>query len=299
MLFAGGCGQESTKLKVGMLPIADNLPFWVAEQKGYFKEEGIEVELIAFPSALERDSAFTAKQIDAGIGDLIAVATMNNAGTKVKSVAVAQGISPGENRFAILAAPNSDIKSVEQLKNVPIAMSLNTINEYITDRMLTEKGLSQEDIKKIAVPKLPVRFDALMGGTVMAATLPDPMATLAEIGGAHLIADNSKNTLAQTVVIVRQETLDKNDIDIEKLMKAYSRAVSDIQRNPDQFNDILMEEAKIPKNLLSSGNQLRFIYSAPELPKEEDVDAVIEWMLEHDLLKNKLTYGDMVYGKVL
>ncbi|RYD01854.1 hypothetical protein N752_28005 [Desulforamulus aquiferis] len=282
-----------------MLPIADNLPFWVAEQKGYFKEEGIEVELIAFPSALERDSAFTAKQIDAGIGDLIAVATMNNAGTKVKSVAVAQGISPGENRFAILAAPNSDIKSVEQLKNVPIAMSLNTINEYITDRMLTEKGLSQEDIKKIAVPKLPVRFDALMGGTVMAATLPDPMATLAEIGGAHLIADNSKNTLAQTVVIVRQETLDKNDIDIEKLMKAYSRAVSDIQRNPDQFNDILMEEAKIPKNLLSSGNQLRFIYSAPELPKEEDVDAVIEWMLEHDLLKNKLTYGDMVYGKVL
>jgi NitT/TauT family transport system substrate-binding protein len=106
-LVLGGCGgSEPAKIRLGMLPIADNLPFWVAEQKGYFKDAGLNVELIDFPSALERDSAFVARQIDVGVGDLLAVAVMNNSGTGVKAVAIAQGIKPGENRFAVLSHPN-------------------------------------------------------------------------------------------------------------------------------------------------------------------------------------------------
>lgn len=300
LIISAGCGRETANMKLGMMPIADNLPFWVAEQQGYFKDEGIEVEFIAFPSALERDSAFAAGQIDAAIGDMLAVASMNNSGTKVKSVAVAQGVNPGENRFAILSAPNSKITSAEQLKNIPIAMSLNSINEYITDRMLTAQGLKPEEIKKTAIPKLPVRFEALMGGTVQAATLPDPMATLAEMGGAHVIADNSRETLAITVVIVRQETLDTNLENVRKLMNAYKRAVADIQSDPGQFNAILMGKASIPKDVMNNReSRLKFYYSMPEIPKPEDVTPVIDWMSGHKLLEDKITYEDLVDGRVL
>lgn len=300
-LVLGGCGgSEPAKIKLGMLPIADNLPFWVAEQKGYFKDAGLNVELIDFPSALERDSAFVAKQIDAGVGDLLAVAAMNNSGTGVKAVAIAQGIKPGENRFAVLSSPKSGITTVEQLKNQPIAMSLNSINEYITDRLLTGGGLKTEEIKKTAIPKLPVRMEALMKGTVKAATLPDPMATLAEMGGAHLIVDNSKNTVAQTVVIVRQETLDGNLPAVKKLMEAYARAVSDIQADAGKYNDILIQKARVPKDLLTGGeNSLKFHFSQPELPTEGDAEMVVQWMTQHNLLKSKPSYRDLVNGRVL
>ena len=300
-LVLGGCGgSEPAKIKLGMLPIADNLPFWVAEQKGYFKDAGLNVELIDFPSALERDSAFVAKQIDAGVGDLLAVAAMNNSGTGVKAVAIAQGIKPGENRFAVLSSPKSGITTVEQLKNQPIAMSLNSINEYITDRLLTGGGLKTEEIKKTAIPKLPVRMEALMKGTVKAATLPDPMATLAEMGGAHLIVDNSQNTVAQTVVIVRQETLDSNLSAVKKLMEAYTRAVSDIQADAGKYNDILIQKARVPKDLLTGReSSLKFHFSQPELPTEGDADMVVQWMTQHNLLKSKPSYRDLVNGRVL
>jgi NitT/TauT family transport system substrate-binding protein len=300
-LLLGGCGGgEPAKIKLGMLPIADNLPFWVAEQKGYFKEAGLDVELIDFPSALERDSAFVAKQIDAGVGDLLAVAAMNNSGTGVKAVAIAQGTEPGENRFAVLSSPGSGITTAEQIKNQPIAMSLNSINEYITDRLLTGEGLKPEEIKKTAIPKLPVRMEALMKGTVKAATLPDPMATLAEMGGAHLIVDNSKNTVAQTVVIVRQETLDSNLPGIKKLMEAYARAVKDIQADTGGYNNILIQKARVPEDLLTGGeSSLKFHFSQPELPDEGDADLVVQWMTQHNLLKSHFSYRDLVDRRVL
>lgn len=303
VLFTGGCAgkeQAPLKIKLGMLPIADNLPFWVAEEKGYFKEAGLDVELVPFPSALERDSAFAAKQIDGAVGDLLAVAAMQNSGTKVKAVAVAQGITPGENRFGILSAPNSGIKKVVQLKNVPIAMSLNTINEFITDGLLLSAGFNQDEIKKTAIPKLPVRLDALLNGTVKAAVLPDPFATLAEQRGANLVLDNTKNTVSPTVLMVRQEALDKNLAGIKKLMQAYTKAVSDIQSKPEQFDNILVEKARVPKQLLDNKeNKLKFHFSQPVLPAAQDVEKVVKWMVDHKLLKSNLSYQDLVDARVL
>lgn len=301
LLVLGGCGGDKpAPVKLGMMPITDNLPFWVAQEKGYFKDEGLEVELISFPSALERDSAFSAGRIDAAIGDMLAVAAMNNAGTEVRAVSVGQGAAPGENRFAILSAPGSGITAPKQLKNVPIALSLNTINEYITDRLLMAEGLKPEEIKTNSMPKLPIRLEALLNGQVQAATLPDPFATLAEIKGANLVVDNAKNTVAQTVVIVRKETLDRNLESIQKLMRAYARAVEDLQTDPLQYDKILAENARVPKDVLTGGeHKLRLHFSPPQLPDKEGVAVTIEWMKDHNLLQKDLGYGDLVDGRVL
>lgn len=307
LFILGGCGgdkqpaeQALPTLKVGMMPITDNLPFWLAEENGYFAEEGIEVELIGFPSALERDSAFTAGQIDAGIGDMLAVAAMNNAGTEVRAVSVGQGATPGENRFAILAAPDSGITSPEQLKNVPIAMSLNTINEYLTDRLLQTQGLQSGEIVKNSIPKLPLRLEALLNGSVKAATLPDPFATLAEIKGANLVVDNMENTVAQTVVIARKATLDQNLAGMQKLMRAYARAVEDLQTDPLQYDKLIVEKARVPGEVLASSvRPLALHFTAPVLPDEAGVNEVIQWMNEHQLLDKELGYGDLVDDRVL
>ena len=312
-VLAAGCGQktgqsgpsgqmraEQSRIRLGMLPIIDNLPFWVAQEKGYFQAEGLAVELIPFPSAVERDSAFAGRKIDGAVGDLLAVAALNDAGVPLKAVSIALGAKPGESRFAVLSTPDSNIRKPEQLKNVEIAMSLNSIIEYATDRLLQHQGLKPDEIKKVSIPKMPVRLESLLQGKVKAATLPDPLATLAVIKGAHIVADTLNDNVAQTVIIIHQELLDQNLPAVKKLIKAYGRAVADIQADPAGFNKILAEQAKVPEEVLAGKeHRLPVHFSAPQLPAEKDVQDVLAWMKERNLLKKPLNYGDLVDGRAI
>ncbi|MGQ9823895.1 MAG: ABC transporter substrate-binding protein [Desulfotomaculales bacterium] len=306
---AGGCGHGpdegrsgpgQVKIRLGMLPIIDNLPFWVAQEKGYFQDAGLDVELIPFPSAVERDSALTAGKIDGGVGDLLAVAALRNAGTQVKAVSLAMGARPGESRFAVLSSPDSGIRTVEQLKNVEIAVSLNSIIEYATDKLLQHQGLKAGEIKKVSIPKMPVRLEALLTGKVKAATLPDPLATLAVIRGAHIIADTMNDNVAQTVIIINEDLLAKNLPAAKKLMNAYARAVGDIRANPAAFAGTLAQKANVPEEVLTNKeHRLPVNFSAPRLPSRQDVQEVVDWLKARNLIEKPLQYEEMVDGRVI
>jgi len=304
---AGGCGQEKgksgseqVKIRLGMLPIIDNLPFWVAQEKGYFQVAGLDVELISFPSAVERDSALTAGKIDGGVGDLLAVAALRNAGTPVKAVSLAMGAQPGESRFAVLSSPDSGIRTAEQLKNVEIAVSLNSIIEYATDKLLQHQGLKVGEIKKVSIPKMPVRLEALLTGKVKAATLPDPLATLAVIRGAHIIADTMNDNVTQTVIIISEDLLAKNLPAAKKLMNAYARAVDDIRANPTAFAGTLAQKANVPEEVLTNKeHRLPVNFSAPRLPSRQDVQEVVDWLRARNLIEKPLKYEELVDGRVI
>lgn len=304
-----GCGggttddasEQSRTIKLGMLPIADNLPFWVAEERGYFSDEGVEVELVDFPSALERDSALTAKAIDGALGDIIAVAQLHDGGTPLTIVSLGQGVAAAEGRFAILAAPDSDITELEQLKGVEIATSANSIMEYLIDTLLTDAGFAENEIAKILIPKIPVRLDSLLSGTIEAAILPDPLAALAEIRGARLILEDTKtDNVSQTVIYFREDVLRENTDEVRAVMRAYARAVEDIMDDPEAFSDILAEKARVPVEVLESTDHgMEIIFSPPAVPTEEMINPVLEWMYARDLLGSRVTYADLVDEQVL
>ena len=84
-----------------------------------------------------------------------------------------------EGPFYILGSPKDGPGTLDALKGVPIGISSNTIIQYVTDRMLQSKGFGPGDIKTVEVKKIPLRFQMLMTGQIGAATLPDPLATLA------------------------------------------------------------------------------------------------------------------------
>ncbi|HPU35207.1 MAG TPA: ABC transporter substrate-binding protein, partial [Bacillota bacterium] len=196
-----------------------------------------------------------------------------------------------EGRFAILASPGSDIKTPEQLKNVPVAISTNSIIEYVTDNLLLEQGLKPEEIKKEAIPKIPVRYDLLMKDKIEAACLPDPLAVLAESGGAKKIIDDTSSNLSQTVIYFRNDYLDKNSGNVTKLLKAYARAAAEINQNPENYWSLLVEKASVPQEALGVFRMDH--YPAPRLPEKEQVERVVQWMLEKNLLKQNFTYEDL------
>lgn len=55
-----GTGEEKIAMKVAAMPDEATLPYYVAEREGIFAEHGLDVEVVPFQSALERDSALIA-----------------------------------------------------------------------------------------------------------------------------------------------------------------------------------------------------------------------------------------------
>ena len=67
---------EKPDVRFGTLPVLQALPLHVAQEKGFFDEAGIKVELIPFNTAAEKDIALTTKNIDGYFGDLLATSAV-------------------------------------------------------------------------------------------------------------------------------------------------------------------------------------------------------------------------------
>jgi NitT/TauT family transport system substrate-binding protein len=210
-LALAGCvpmQPEDTKLKVALIPVLDVLPVFVAQQNGYFAEQGIEVEAIPVKSAQERDVLLQTGQTDGVLTDLQSTALLNKDGAKVKAVYTSRRPYPDAPMFRILAGPATDLSVPADLKGVPIGISQNTVIEYLTDRILEAEGVSPEDVAVLEVSAIPVRFEQLMNGNIQAATLPDPLASAAIAAGAKLIADDSQYPeVVQSVLTFRTDAL--------------------------------------------------------------------------------------------
>ncbi len=293
-----GCGQpaapvkETPALKVGVLPIVDALPMYVAEQEGYFKEQNVQVELVLFPSALERDSAFVAGQIDGELNDLISTGLLNKEGEKAKIVRLAYKGNESMAMMVVLASPSSKIASARELKGVPIGISTNSVIEYATDRLLQSAGLAPSEIAKTEVTKIPVRAEMLAKGQLQAATLPEPLASLAEQQGARRVIDDSKSGTGQSAITFRQETVAKSSEAIRRFLAAYEKGVSAINGSPNRFRDLLVDKGKVPDSLKSTFNVPQF--AKAQLPTRADIEDVVKWMVERKLLGQPIPYEKMV-----
>ncbi len=292
MILTAGCAKiKDDKLKIGLLPIVDSLPFYVAAEKGYFQAEGVNVELVRFESAMERDSAVQAGQIEGALGDILAVAALNNSGTPTQMVSLGLGETGKEGRFAILSAPESGITSPEQLRNIPVAISTNSIIEYVTDNLLAEYGLKPEEIKKEAIAKIPVRFNMLLENKIKAACLPDPLAAMAESKGAVLVVDDTASNLSQSVIFFQKDYLERNGRTVTKFLKAYARAAEDINENPAGYRSLLVEKAGVPREALDVFTMDH--YPAPRAPERKHVESVVQWMMDKGLLKVQFSYENL------
>lgn len=281
------------KIKLGLLPIIDSLPFFVAQDKGYFKEAGLDVELVPTASAAERDQAFIAGAIDGGVSDSVGAAMLINGGGDAKVVSLSLGATPEEGRFALLVSPKSKITKPEQLRGVAIGISSNSVIEYVTEQMLQAHGLTPEDIKYSEVAKIPVRMQMLAGGQLEAATLPDPLASLAEKQGAMVLLDDTTGpNLTQSVIIIRGKLIRENSDAVKKLLAAYAKAVADINKDPVSFRPFMVEKKLLPEPLKDSYRMST--YPLPQLPRESDFTRVLDWLKAKKLIKSELTYDQMV-----
>ncbi|MEN3005397.1 ABC transporter substrate-binding protein [Dehalobacterium formicoaceticum] len=300
LTLLAGCGQEKAKeegtgpkpIKIAVLPVEDTMPMLVAKEKGYFAEEQLQVELVNFQSPVEQSNGMQSGEMDGMQTDMIVAALLKDSGLDLKITSITLGVTPQEGRFAILASPQSNINSLEDLKGKNIGISYNSIIEYVTDGLLTAGGIDPAEVKKTAIPKIPVRMEMLFSNQIDAIVVPDPLVSFAEHQGAKVIAQDTEKNLSQNVLFFTQKTIEENRDGVEAFYRAYRKAVDDLNDHPEDFRTLLVENINIPEPI-ADAYQLQH-YPQPQVPGETDVQNILDWMNKKALLKNDLKYQDLV-----
>jgi len=280
------------KLGFGILPVVDVLPLLAGQEKGLFEKEGIDLELISFQSALERDAALQAGRLDGYFGDILNTVLLVQSGEQLKIIATAFHTHPQCRMFGIAVAPGSGITDPAGIKGKDVAISSATVIEYLLDQLLATRNMSPRDVTKLEIKKIPIRLQMLLSGQVAAALLPEPLLTLAETHGASIVLDDRKLNMALTVLAVNLKNRPTISALIPKFLKAYNAAVDLINENPLLFKELLIAKTQFPM-AVKDKYQIP-VFPARALPAETDVQAVQEWLLKNSLIKTRIPYADMV-----
>ncbi len=284
---------DNVTVRLVLLPILEAMPFYVAKEAGLFEKAGVRVEFVPAASAAERDQVMAAAQADGMVNDLLATALFNRQGVQVQVVRFAQVATANQPNFRLVASPQSGIKSVKDLAGVEIGISQASIIEYITYRMLTGEGLKPDQIKTLAVPKIPDRMALLQSGQLKAATLPEPFSTLAVSQGAVVLVDDARYSADGTSVITfRKKFLDEHPTAVKNLLTALSQAVEAIQKDPQSWRKIFEQYKLVPANLTATYPVPAF--PAPSIPSQKQWDDVVDWAVGRALLDKKLSYAESV-----
>jgi NitT/TauT family transport system substrate-binding protein len=300
--LASGCTSkfavDKISVRIAMLPILDTIPLYLAQDAGYFAAEGVSVEFIPVGSAAERDQVMAAGRADGMINDLVSVVLYNRQGITVQVVRFMRIASQNVPLYRVVASPKAGIKTVADLAGVPIGISQGSIIDYVTDRLLQFGGLAPDQIKTIAVPKIPERMALLSSGELKAATLPEPFATLAIQNGAVVIADDTAHPeLGNSVISFRKTFLDQHPTAVQGFLRAVEKAIQDINASPEKGRPILSKYNLVPTDLAASYPVPAFPVSS--LPTQAQFDAVAQWAMQKRLVDQIVPYSGSVVNNFL
>lgn len=285
-------------LKIAVLPIIDTLPIYVAEAEGLFAKHGVTVELIPVASAPERDQLLAAGQADGTINETLAVMLFNKDAIQMQAVRYALRPEQGYGHFFILASGKSGITNSQGLKGIEIGVSQGTVIEYVTERLLQAEGLTADEIKTIAVPKIPDRMALLGSGELAAGVLPDPLASLAMSQGAVNVLDDSKHPeYGFSIYSFRKDVIDKNPAAVRAFLTAIDEAVALINSQPAAYTSLLSDKGLVPPPLLETFKVPPF--PAGAVPTEEEWNDALAWMQDKGILAVDVSYADSVNSALL
>jgi NitT/TauT family transport system substrate-binding protein len=225
-------GADPVTIRVGVLNVGTDAPFLIADKKGYFKEEGINVVFSTFASAGLMVVPLSSGQLDVG-GGAPAVGIYNAAvhNIDVKVVADRASDAPGYGFDPLLVRTelikSGRFKTPKDLKGMTIAGnqpgSVSTVALY---ELLKKYGLKWDDVKVVNLD-YPNHVAALQNGKVDASITTEPQASEAVgLGGVtRVMGDDAWYPNQEISVMIYSGAFIREHRDLaRKFMRAYLKA---------------------------------------------------------------------------
>ncbi len=195
-LSPGGCRRAKEKVvRIGYLPLVMSLPTFVAAEKGFFAQEGLEVELVRFQSGTTVVDALVAGRIDANCGSAITghwFAEQNVPG-RYKIFLVYGTDSLVDNTFVVVVKKDSPLKDLKDLKGKKVAHFPGATNLSLAKAIIRTQ-MDPEGVIFTEVPP-PNLVPALAAGQIDAFFTPEPFGMMAVSKGVGRYLKRSPCTL--------------------------------------------------------------------------------------------------------
>jgi ABC-type nitrate/sulfonate/bicarbonate transport system substrate-binding protein len=290
-----------TKMKIGVVGITADAPLYIAQDMGYYKEQGLEADFVNFQTAGDSIPALGSGQIDAGSGAMSAA--LFNAiarGIEVKIVAD-KGQHSGSpiNGFTsalVVAVPKGDLpkyKTYADVKGKTIAITgQGSGQEPMWDKALSTVGLSNKDVnfKTLGFPDMAA---ALSGHQIDLAGVIEPFVAQGETKGLLDVWKKSEELYEgqQGGITMFGPNITKDIGD--RFMTAYVKGLRDYyeafglkKKNTARMVEILAKNTNIKDVALY--DKMGWDYFNPDgYVNSKAVAYDLDWYASHDYVKQK------------
>lgn len=326
-LAAGAClwsvdrrALAQRPLRLSLPPLQDVLPLGFAHNEGMFEAAGLAVELVGVSSYRERSSALLSNNLDGVVSD---VSTLlfgrGNAEADIVITSTAFEVVDNTRQVALLASGFFNVSDLETLlKRIndraanKITVSRRTDFELITDELLTSLGITVDpELYYADTDDLINAATLLVGGSVLSAVLPEPLAVLTEQNElieeqflSRSVSNFEDIPLPPSVVVFRREVIEQRPAEVERFYQVYRQAVDqtnaaskDAVRESAILNTLELflpglSRSELPQNFGSN-------YQIPTFPQprallEDEFNRVLAWAQRKGYLQGPVDFGTSV-----
>ena len=250
--FAGmalaGCGQKSnapaagTSAPVGTKPfvVAYNqwigfVGFWTAQDKGYFKEAGLDVQPKQFSGPADSVPLLLTGKVDASLTTADTVILLNQRAGQ-SPMACAYVVDTSDGADGLIA--QKDVHTVADLRGKTIAATLGQCNELLLLKALEAAKMRASDVV-IANMDADTAGAAIVAGKIPAAVTWEPWISKAAPSGAHVIfSSHDAPNILLDVVAASSQTMTGRTADLKAFVAACAKGAAYDKANPGEAAQI-------------------------------------------------------------
>ena len=286
--------QEKIKISMGYLPIAYHLTAFVAKEKGFFDEEGLDVEMVKFETVNNAMEALVADKVQlsmAGYPTMFALEAASPGQFKMFGHAFE---TTERNQHALLVPVNSTVQSIEGLKGKRIGTYTGSTQKLYISLIMKKLGFQEGKDYEIAQVATPLQVQALAAGQFDALLTIEPYVTIAKDKGvAKVLVQNPRGKYvleplpAGPAGAVSTKLLERDAATAQKIVRAMDKAVAYINENEVEARKALAKYAPIDEQ-----TALRIgLYNwkvKPSAGDKQDVQKMADVFFENGELKKRV-----------
>jgi NitT/TauT family transport system substrate-binding protein len=248
-----------TTVTVGVLPIADVAPAYLGKAKGFFEDEGINLEIETVQGGPASIASIASGDLDFGYGAVTSLLLAHEAGLGMKLVApgnTSTGVD-GEDFGGIVAGEHSGVDDVADLAGKTVAVNtIGNLAEATLQVSLEDAAVDPDSVEYVEMPfgDMP---GALANGNVDAAWTPEPFLSITQSQGARLLDSNlvaagGDSKLLVGVYFTSASLAAEDEELVAAFRAAMLKSLAYADENPDEVRDVLLTYTELDKTLAQS-----------------------------------------------
>ena len=287
-----------TKVRFAYIKTTTLIPFFLANEKGYFKAEGLDLEMIPVPGGPAVVAAMSGGSADIGYAAISPVAIARDQGQPYKFfIGLEQEQHPKQLWGSIIASEKSGVKKLADAKGKKVMVAApGGLCELATREWMGSAGLKWTDFQPLHNPP-PQMQAALEVGNADVACIFEPFFTAAMASKANpvvlaqgYLVDPGKPYTVDGV-FASDAWIAANGKIIEGIKRAVVKAWGELAKDPVLVKKILTDEFRFPPALI---DKLRFDYVAQVGIEANLIEPITAAMIKHGMVKPGFKADDIV-----